>query len=309
MVSVFGARAVDGGGSSVDLGRVPGVLHPPLSVDLAKVEAPPRLVEDLADCVFYHSMEIPGHGDVDGQWDLRPNLDAYLGGVEFAGKRVLELGTADGSITFEIERQGAAVVSYDLSPDHRWDVVPYARPALSAARTGDPGHWLTTEDRFKQGITRVNNAYWLGHRAYESKARLVYGDVYSVPDEVGEVDVALFGAILLHTRDPFGALQSALRLTRETVVVTEMRDRLGVPPAISRMKNVLPRRLRQPTMRFLPNWRNGRDPDGWWRLSPELIVDFVGVLGFEDTTVSYHTQLYNGRPAKMFTVVGRRTAG
>lgn len=280
-----------------------------MSLDIAKVEAPPRLVDDVSECDFYHSMDIPGHGSVTGQWDLRKTLGAYLGGVDLAGKRVLELGTADGYISFEIERQGAEVVSYDLSPDYRWDVVPYARSAMSSARTADPGHWLTTEERFKQGIARLNNAYWLGHRAYGSKARVVYGDVYSVPEEVGEVDVALFGAILLHTRDPFAALQSPLRLTRETVVVTEMRDRLSLPPALSGMKNVLPRRLRQPAMRFLPDWRTGRDPDGWWRLSPELIVDFVGVLGFEQTAVSYHTQLYNGRPRKMFTVVGRRTAG
>lgn len=280
-----------------------------MSLDIAKVEAAPRLVDDVSACDFYHSMDIPGHGSVEGQWDLRNTLGAYLGGVDLAGKRVLELGTADGYISFEIERRGAEVVSYDLSPDFRWDVVPYARSALSTARTADPGHWLTTEERFKQGIARLNNAYWLGHRAYGSKARVVYGDVYSVPEEVGEVDVALFGAILLHTRDPFAALQSPLRLTRETVVVTEMRDRLSLPPAVSRVKNVLPRRLRQPAMRFLPDWRTGRDPDGWWRLSPELIVDFVGVLGFEETTVSYHTQLYQGRPRKMFTVVGRRTAG
>lgn len=280
-----------------------------MSLDIAKVEAAPRLVDDLSACDFYHSMDIPGHGSVEGQWDLRNTLSAYLGGVDLAGKRVLELGTADGYISFEIERRGAEVVSYDLSPDYRWDVVPYARSALSTARTADPGHWLTTEERFKQGIARLNNAYWLGHQAYGSKARVVYGDVYSVPEEVGEVDVALFGAILLHTRDPFAALQSPLRLTRETVVVTELRDRLSLPPAVSRVKNVLPRRLRQPAMRFLPDWRTGRDPDGWWRLSPELIVDFVGVLGFEETTVSYHTQLYQGRPRRMFTVVGRRTAG
>jgi hypothetical protein len=280
-----------------------------MSLDIAKVEAAPRLVDDVSACDFYHSMDIPGHGSVEGQWDLRSTLSAYLGGVDLAGKRVLELGTADGYISFEIERRGAEVVSYDLSPDYRWDVVPYARSALSSARTADPGHWLTSEERFKQGIARLNNAYWLGHGAYGSKARVVYGDVYSVPEEVGEVDVALFGAILLHTRDPFAALQSPLRLTRETVVVTEMRDRLSLPPAVSRLKNVLPRRLRQPAMRFLPDWRTGRDPDGWWRLSPELIVDFVGVLGFEETTVSYHTQLYQGRPRKMFTVVGRRTAG
>lgn len=280
-----------------------------MSLDIAKVEAAPRVVDDVSACDFYHSMDIPGHGSVEGQWDLRNTLSTYLGGVDLSGKRVLELGTADGYITFEIERQGAEVVSYDLSPDYRWDVVPYARSALSSARTADPGHWLTTEERFKEGIGRLNNAYWLGHRAYGSKARVVYGEVYSIPEEVGEVDVALFGAILLHTRDPFAALQSPLRLTRETVVVTEMRDRLSLPPAVSRLKNVLPRRVRQPAMRFLPDWRTGRDPDGWWRLSPELIVDFVGVLGFEETTVSYHTQLYKGRPRKMFTVVGRRTAG
>jgi hypothetical protein len=280
-----------------------------MSLDIAKVEAPPQVVDDVGECDFYHSMDIPGHGSVTGQWDLRNTVGTYLGGVDLAGKRVLELGTADGYITFEVERGGAEVVSYDLSPDHRWDVVPYARSALSSARTGDPGHWLTTEAKFKEGIARLNNAYWLGHRAYGSKARMVYGSVYSVPEEVGEVDVALFGAILLHTRDPFAALQSPLRLTRQTVVVTEMRDRLSLPPAFSQVKNVLPRRLRQPAMRFLPDWRTGRDPDGWWRLSPELIVDFVGVLGFEDTTVSYHSQLYQGRPRKMFTVVGRRTAG
>lgn len=280
-----------------------------MSLDIAKVEAPARVVEDLSECDFYHSMDIPGHGSVTGQWDLRKTLGTYLGGVDLAGQRVLELGTADGYITFEIERGGAEVVSYDLSPEYRWDVVPYARSALSSARTGDPGHWLTSEAKFKEGIARLNNAYWLGHRAYGSKARMVHGSVYAVPEEVGEVDVALFGAILLHTRDPFAALQSPLRLTRDAVVVTEMRDRLSLPPAVSRVKNVLPRRLRQPAMRFLPDWRTGRDPDGWWRLSPELIVDFVGVLGFEDTTVSYHTQLYQGRPRKMFTVVGRRTAG
>jgi hypothetical protein len=280
-----------------------------VSTDIAKVEAPPRVVDDLSACDFYHTMDIPGHGHVAGQWDLRGGLGAYLGGVDFVGARVLELGTADGYISFEVERQGAEVVSYDLSPDFRWDVVPYARAALSTARTADPGHWLTTEAKFKEGIARLNNAYWLAHRAHGSKARVVYGDVYSVPEAVGDVDVALFGSILLHTRDPFAALASALRLTRTTVVVTELRDRLSLPPAVSQVKRVLPRRLRQPAMRFLPDWRTGRDPDGWWRLSPELVVDFVGVLGFEDTTVSYHTQPYKGRPRRMFTVVGRRTAG
>jgi hypothetical protein len=278
-------------------------------VEISKVETQPRLVDSLSACTFYHTMDIPKHGHVKGQWDLRDTLSTYLGGVSFRGKRVLELGTADGFISFQIERQGAEVVSYDLSQDFKWDIVPYARPGLSTARRNDPGNWLTTEHRFREGITRLNNAYWLCHTAYGSKARVVYGDVYSVPDEIGQVDMAIFGAILLHTRDPFAALASALRLTRETVVVTEIRDRLSLPPCLSQVRSVLPRRVRRPAMRFLPEWRTGQDPDGWWRLSPELIVAFLGVLGFEDTRVNYHSQLYRSQPRRMFTVVGRRTVG
>ena len=51
-----------------------------MSLDIAKVEAAPRVVDDVSECDFYHSMDIPGHGAVEGQWDLRNTLGAYLGG-------------------------------------------------------------------------------------------------------------------------------------------------------------------------------------------------------------------------------------
>ena len=158
-------------------------------------------------------------------------------------------------------------------------------------------------------MSKLNNAYWLCHRANASKARMVYGTVYDVPSGIGEVDVVTVGALLLHTRDPFGALASALRLARETAIVTEPRDRLSLPPVLRRARQLLPQRLRRPTMRFIPDWRTARDPDGWWSLSPELVAEFLGVLGFERTSVTYHAQLYKGRNRPMFTVVGHRTAG
>jgi hypothetical protein len=271
------------------------------------VYAAPQVVEDVAACDFYHTMDVPGHGYVQGQWDLREGLNEYLGRVDFARKRVLETGTADGFITFELERRGAEVVSYDLSDGYRWDVVPYARRPDDSTRSSDDGYWLSTEERFKEGIRRLNNAYWFCHRAHGSKARMVHGTIYNVPAEIGAVDIVTFGAILLHTRDPFAALASPLRLDPTTVIVTEPRDRLSLPPALRRLRNILPQRLRRPVMRFLPDWRTARDPDGWWSLSPELVVAFLGVLGFERTEVIHHTQPYKGRPRPMFTVVGHRT--
>src|SRR4051794_27566355 len=87
--------------------------------------ATPRVVTDVAECAFYHTMDIPGHGHVRGDWDLAPNVAAYLGQVDFAGKRVLEVGTADGYLGFEMEARGAEVVCYDLSEQQLWDLVPF----------------------------------------------------------------------------------------------------------------------------------------------------------------------------------------
>src|SRR5947209_7407317 len=90
------------------------------------VFAPAREVTDLGQCVFYHTMEIPGYGLVNGAWDLRGSVGAYLGGVDLHGRRVLEMGTASGFLCFEMEKRGAEVVAYDLSEKQDWDLVPFA---------------------------------------------------------------------------------------------------------------------------------------------------------------------------------------
>ena len=91
-------------------------------------------VEDIADCYFYHTMELPGHGVIEGRdWDLRGGVDEYLGKVDFAGQRVLEIGPASGFLTFEMEKRGAEVVSVEVTDEHGWDFVPY--PAEKIGRS------------------------------------------------------------------------------------------------------------------------------------------------------------------------------
>jgi 2-polyprenyl-3-methyl-5-hydroxy-6-metoxy-1,4-benzoquinol methylase len=86
--------------------------------------AQPRDVTNLGNCDFYHTMDLPGYGTVEGGWDLRGSVREYLGGVSFTGKRVLDVGKASGFLTFHMESQGAEVVAYDLSEYHGWDVIP-----------------------------------------------------------------------------------------------------------------------------------------------------------------------------------------
>ena len=87
----------------------------------------PRIVTDLDDCDFYHTMDIPGYGLVHGEWDLRNGIREYFGDADVSGKRVLEIGTASGFGCFYLESQGAEVVAQDLSSSLTWDIVPFAR--------------------------------------------------------------------------------------------------------------------------------------------------------------------------------------
>jgi len=250
---------------------------------------PPAAPPPIEACYFYHTTTIPGHGTVRGEWDLAPNIDAYLGRVSFAGKTVLDVGAATGFLTFHVEQAGGAVIAYDLSEAEAWDIVPLSGiDAAEHARVR------------KAHIGAINNGFWLCHAARGSAARMAHGTVYKIDASLGPVDVSVFGSILLHLRDPFLALHNALQITRETVIVADI---LPGAHALSRLFSAFSGR----TMHFKPRFRRNGPWETWWNLPPALVVEFLGVLGFEKTVVTYHTQRLTGRRMPMYTVVGTRT--
>ncbi|GAC1580492.1 MAG: hypothetical protein NVS3B7_15090 [Candidatus Elarobacter sp.] len=269
-------------------------MHATMSASVPVVPAQPPYgdpipVTSLAECYFYHTMDIPGHGCVPGEWDLRAGVDAYLGHEPVAGKRVLEIGTASGFLCFEMERRGAEVVAYDLAGDRAWDTVPFQRLDLAAETA-----------RRREHIARLNKSWWFSRAAFGSRARVVYGTVYEIPRSIGPIDLCTFGAILLHLRDPFLALQRAAALAPETIVVTELMRRRSPFSLIER-----PARRRSPL--FLPNAAKGEPVDAWWSFTPEAISNMLAILGYGTDRVERHTQLYRDRRTPMFTVVARRT--
>jgi hypothetical protein len=250
-----------------------------------------------------------------------------LGNVPLAGKRVLETGTASGYLCFEMEKRGAEVVAFDLEPGGKVDLVPLAsHPDLAGMYAGT-----------SQLIGQLHSSFWFCHQAFRSKAKVVYGRVYQLPAAIGPVDVCTFGSILLHLRDPFLALANALRLTRETVIVTECLHDLPWEDALmGRPASVAPRSRLERAAGRITRWFRGRpaeplatrdgmipamtflpdpaDPgtvnrlNSWWFFTPAVIQRMLGVLGFERTEVTYHRQTFQQKyDLPLFTVVGHRT--
>ena len=158
--------------------------------------ANPRKINKIEDCYFYHTMNLPGHGTVLGEWDLRGKENRYLGNQKVKGMRVLDVGTASGHMCFYMEKAGAEVVAYDLSARDAWDIVPYADTDFSK-----------NIQLRKEHIDRMNNGFWFAHSAYSSISKVVYGRVYDIPKEIGKFELVFVGSILLHLRDPFLALE------------------------------------------------------------------------------------------------------
>jgi SAM-dependent methyltransferase len=248
--------------------------------------ATPRKLTDASNCHFYHVMDIPGYGVPTGtQWDLRGDTPGYLGGVDLAGKRVLEIGPASGYLTFYMEAQGAEVVSVELPLDHPWDIVPDV--------SLDTAEW---EEEIRGSIDRIRNGYWFTHERVGSKAKVHYGDIYALPDALGHFDYAVIAAVLLHVRDPLRVVEQCARLA-DNLVITDVHHE-DIPDDKAYME-----------------WFSTKDypaPHVWFKFSPQIFVRFAEVLGFDESTVTFHEQLYVAdgppRPGLMFTVVSTRGA-
>jgi len=249
------------------------------------VWAEPRNITSISDCYFYHTMDVPNHGTIHGEWDLRGRETSYLGNISLQGKRVLEVGTASGHLCFTMERMGAEVVAYDLSDEQEWDIVPYAGY--------DYGKHISQR---KEHMRRINNGFWIAHRTYNSHVKVAYGTVYEIPDDIGQFDICTFGSILLHLRDPFLALQRVSAHVKETAVVTD------VAPTLTDDRLLAGSRL----IEFLPKASQCSPIETWWKLSPELVSEFLQILGFVHTTISFHHQLYRGEEVQLYTVIGHR---
>lgn len=234
---------------------------------------------------FYHSMNVPGHGEVTGEWDLRPNVAAYLGNTDFNGKRVLEIGPASGYLTNYMESQGADVVALDLPSDYGWDIVP--RPQSKV-------EWMAER---KRHMERLHNSFWYMHNATKSKAKVIYGKAVDLPDEVGMFDVSIMAGILLHSRDPIGIICRCGELAKDCIVITE--SIWGGQAQLNEQ---------QPTMTLIPSLQN-TNLDLWFLLSPKLIIQLLQVIGFKNISINTHNQTYvagGNSVVPHYTIIGER---
>jgi hypothetical protein len=150
---------------------------------------------------------------------------------------------------------------------------------------------------WKPDVAPIRNAYWLAHRLLKSRARVYYGDIYSIPDEIGQFDVVFLGMVLPHLREPFYALAQTTRLSRDAVIITQQAPKDQAPIAY-----------------FIPNARMNPETietyAAWWVFSEGCFREMLQVLGFTIESVTWKGHMCTGRdpaaPEECMTMVARR---
>jgi len=162
------------------------------------VEGPP-LSERIAAARWYHSIELPGGIVTPGEYDLPDAIRRIPFPSSLRGKRCLDVGTRDGFWAFAMEARGAdEVLGIDLDDPADYD---YAAPAPSL------------EPAVREEIDRRNSAFQVAHDALGSGVTRRDLSVYRLsPEDVGRFDFAFIGTLLLHLRDPVGALAAIHRV-------------------------------------------------------------------------------------------------
>ncbi|MDE3198431.1 MAG: TIGR04290 family methyltransferase, partial [Acidobacteriota bacterium] len=80
------------------------------------IEANRRQVERLSRLGWYHSIELPDGGVIEGHQSveqLRRRIAQFPIPADLTGRRVLDIGAWDGWFSFEMERRGASVLAVD----------------------------------------------------------------------------------------------------------------------------------------------------------------------------------------------------
>jgi hypothetical protein len=252
-------------------------------------EYSPKLSAEQA--YFYHTIDLPKIGVCKGHWDLRGCETAYLGGVNVSGKTFFDCGTASGFMSFEMEGRGAKVIALDLDPEQSIDMglVPYHDYEKVVGISWDASIKSRRESQIK-----LRQGFLIGRQAFGSQVELMTGNIMSSSVPV-EADGALFGAILLHLRDPVAALYNVAPRVRETIIISESLE-------INDLS------LDAPVMLFRPSLMETRNVGTWWYMSPGFFKQVLQIVGFHDFAVTRHEVKNDliGAMVPTFTLVARR---
>lgn len=169
---------------------------------------PIELQRRVEEVEWYHVLDLPGGVETPGIVDHRSQVHFYGLPESLDGMRCLDLATFDGFWAFEMEKLGAEeVVAFDIE---RWG-------------DADLPRLLAENELSERCAQRTGDGFRIASEALGSHVKRVTGTIYELsPERHGYFDLVFISDLLLHLRDPAGALEAAFSVCKGQVLVADV---------------------------------------------------------------------------------------
>jgi len=206
-----------------------------------------RFLARLSDTFWFQRFEI-----APGVFTPRGNDVVHLCQIwqipsDLSGKRVLDIGAANGGFSFEMEKRGASVVAVDIVPD-------------------DYFSFRTIADFLGSTVEyRVLSAYDLD------------------PNDIGTFDIVLFLGVVYHLRHPLLALDKIWGVTKKCCYVEShvIDGGLVTPWGFSSLNEFDARLTQLPIVEFHRLGELNRDVSNWFSPTIAALDAWLWSAGFE----------------------------
>jgi tRNA (mo5U34)-methyltransferase len=219
----------------------------------------------MASQSWYHSLELSPGEVTPGWFDLRAVPAKLPLPASLAGRRCLDVGTFDGFWAFEMERRGGQVHAVDVIDPYAWDW-PVDRPDAVVAALAERKHG--------------GDGFETARAALGSQVTREERSVYELsPDTTGTFDFVYVGSLLLHLRDPVGALTAAASVCRGELLLLD-----AIDPLLTRVFPRLP-------VASL----DGRERPWWWWPNLAALERMALAAGLESVSAPVRLRMPPGR--------------
>lgn len=198
---------------------------------------------------WFHSWEILPGVSTKGMSPMAERLPHFCIPEDLGGKRVLDVGCAEGFFSFLAESRGAEVVAIDSWP--------------------------------RQG-------FFLAHELLDSKVEFHHASIYAIhPDDFGLFDLVFFFGVYYHLKNPILALERIASLTRELAMIESqvmiLSPQVTHRPFWKRIPPQPPTSSHESTVTssfFFEHDELNQDPTNWWVPTIPCLLGTVRSAGF-----------------------------
>lgn len=219
---------------------------------------------------WYHSYYFDNGFEIRGDYDIGRNIAEYGFPANMSGMKVLDIGAGSGWFSHYFYQQGAEVTATDARGycDFDW----YGRYDYPPVETEKP-----TPDRIGPNgepiyHSPVSRGFWIMQDLLRSRIHFVNARVYQICPEVfnGQTfDLVFMGALLLHLRDPIGALMAARSVCSGRLIATT---------------RISPEEDNNPRPRMDMPW-TGDNHISWWQPNKACYKHWFLAAGFEQVEI------------------------